>query len=350
MNKIAIIAGTRPNFVKIAPLAAELKKTQTPYFIVNTGQHFSREMSKDFLKELSVIPDYKLRPSQATSLTQFSQILIGLEKVFNKEKPSLVIVVGDVNSTLAGALSAKKLNIKLAHIEAGLRSYNQKMPEEYNRVLTDHLADILFASSKNDIENLKRENLTGKVYLVGNIMIDALATFNKTPLPNNEKGEFYFCTLHRAENVDDRKVFSEILDALEIISADCRIYLPLHPRTKERVQQFGLAKKIKQIFTLLPSIGYRQSISFQKNAKLILTDSGGVQEEASYLGTPCLTLRTETERPVTIDFGTNTLAGVTKQSILKAYRQKPLKKMTSKIPFWDGKTSSRIVKVLIREK
>ncbi|MDP2910216.1 MAG: UDP-N-acetylglucosamine 2-epimerase (non-hydrolyzing), partial [bacterium] len=324
-DKIAIIAGARPNFVKIFPLAISLRKNRIPYFIVNTGQHFSKEMSADLLKEFSLAPNYSLKPNTKTSLRQFSDILVGLEKIFIRENPSLVIVVGDVNSTLAGAIAAKKLNLKLAHIEAGLRSHNRKMPEEYNRVITDRLADILFVSSESDIKNLKKENISKGIYFVGNIMMDTLAFFRKKIKTTKRPEEFYLCTIHRSENVDNEKVFTEMIDALEIISKDCKIYLPLHPRTRKMAVRLGLYKRLNKIFSLLPVLSYEESLYFQKNAKLILTDSGGIQEEASFLGTPCLTLRTETERPVTIKFGTNTLAGVTKKSILRAYSKKKLR-------------------------
>jgi UDP-N-acetylglucosamine 2-epimerase len=345
-DKIAIIAGARPNFVKIFPLASALRKNKISYFIINTGQHFSKEMSVDLLREFSLVPNYNLKPDAKTSLRQFSDILIGLEKIFIKENPSLVIVVGDVNSTLAGAITAKKLNLKLAHVEAGLRSHNLRMPEEYNRMITDRLSDLLFASSKSDIDNLKKENIFNNIYLVGNIMIDTLVFFSKKIKAVRKPEKFYFCTIHRAENTDNKKVFREIIDALEIISKDCKVYLPLHPRTQKMALKFGLYKRLSKIFSLLPVLNYEESLYFQKNAKLILTDSGGIQEEASFLGTPCLTLRTETERPITVKFGTNILAGVTRESILRAYSKKKSLRSKTKIPFWDGKTSERIVKIL----
>ena len=346
MKKIAIISGARPNLVKILPLCAELKKQRIPYFNVYTGQHFSDKMSAIFFDEFGIKPDYTLLSSKKSVLKQFSNIIVGLEKILLKENPSLVIVVGDVNSTLAGALVAHKLNLKLAHVEAGLRSYNPKMLEEMNRVITDRLAHILFTSSKSDIGNLKKEGIVKNIYFVGNIMIDTLKRFSKEIENKKPAEKFYFCTLHRAENVDDKKVFTGILDALEIISRDCKIYFPLHPRTRKMVKHFGLHDRLIKIFTLIEPLNYKNSLYFQKNAELVLTDSGGVQEESSYLGTPCLTVRTETERPVTLKCGTNTLAGISKSSILEAYNQKKLKKLKTKIPLWDGKTSERIVRIL----
>jgi UDP-N-acetylglucosamine 2-epimerase (non-hydrolysing) len=273
-----------------------------------------------------------------------ADIMIGLEKIFLSEKPDLVVVVGDVNSTLSAALVANKMGIKLAHVEAGLRSGNKLMPEETNRILTDKLSDLLFVTEEDGVANLKREGITKGVYSVGNIMIDTLTLL----LPKVKKSteHFYFCTLHRAENVDNKKVFAEILDALEEISHDAVIYLPLHPRTAKMAEKFGLEGRLKKIFKILPPLSYQETLYYQKNAKLVLTDSGGIQEETSFLGTPCLTLRTETERPITVKKGTNKIAGVTRASILKAYVEHPRKHKKTKIPLWDGKTAKRIVKIL----
>lgn len=345
-KKIAIIGGARPNFMKIMPLAKELDLQKIPFFIINTGQHFSPEMSGKLLSEFGIKPKYNLRPSHKSVVRQFADILTGLEAIFLEEKPDLIIVVGDVNSTLIGALVANKLHIKLVHIEAGLRSHNYQMPEEYNRKITDNLADILFATTKNDVENLKKEKAAGKIYHVGNIMLDTLKYhLDKLPFRKTEE-KYYFCTFHRAENVDDPAVFRGILDALREIAKDAPIYLPLHPRTEKMAKKFGYYKNLKSIFKILSPLGYQETVLFQKNAKLILTDSGGIQEEASFLGVPCLTLRTETERPITIQSGTNTLAGVSKASILKTYKNKKLNYKKAKIPLWDGQTAKRIVKIL----
>lgn len=350
MNKVAIISGTRPNLVKILSLCAEFKKQKVPFFCVYTGQHYDDKMSSDFFIEFNIKPDYILSPSKKTVIQQMSDIMVGIEKILLREKPKLVVVVGDVNSTLAGALVAKKLNIKLAHVEAGLRSYNQKMPEEANRVITDHLADILFTSSEADIRTLKSEGIKRGVYFTGNIMIDALARFEKKLKINKSPEKFYYCTFHRAENIDDKKTFSGILDALEIIAKDHKLYLPLHPRTKKMAEIFHLSSRLNKIFSVLPPLSYTDSLYYQKNAKLILTDSGGIQEESSYFGVPCLTIRTETERPITVTHGSNTLVGGTSiQLILDAYRKKKLEKIQTEIPFWDGKTSERIVKILKKQ-
>ncbi|KKR49046.1 MAG: UDP-N-acetylglucosamine 2-epimerase [Candidatus Magasanikbacteria bacterium GW2011_GWC2_40_17] len=344
-TKIAVIGGARPNFMKIAPLCRAFDKQGMKYFIVNTGQHFDKNMAQNFFKEFKIQPNYNLRPPKNSVVKQFSGIMTGLEKILLKEKPNLVIVVGDVNSTLAAALVANKLKIKLAHIEAGLRSFNLAMAEEHNRVLTDHLSDYLFVTAEEGLTNLKKEGFTKNIYFVGNIMLDTLKFF--LPKIKKTKEEFYFCTLHRPENVDHQRIFEDVLNALAIIAQDQKIYLPLHPRTKKMAEKFGLMNKMRRIFKLLPPLNYQDSIFYQKNARLVLTDSGGMQEEASFLGVPCLTLRQETERPTTVTKGTNIIGGVTKQSILKAYqvvKNRPLKKIN--IPKWDGRAAERIANVI----
>jgi UDP-N-acetylglucosamine 2-epimerase (non-hydrolysing) len=343
-KKIAIIAGARPNFMKIVPLVFSFQKENLPYYVINTGQHFDESMAKVFFDEFGVQPDYSLTPSTNSVVVQFTDIMIGIEKIFIENVPALVVVVGDVNSTLAGALVANKMHIPVVHVEAGLRSHNAQMPEETNRILTDHISDILFVTMEEGVQNLEKENVRGTIYQVGNIMIDTLVQHIDSVESTSEK--FYFCTLHRAENVDNKNIFSDILNALQIISEDAKIYLPLHPRTKKKAIEFGLLSQMEQIFEMLPPLSYKESLYYQKNAALVLTDSGGVQEETSYLGTPCLTLRTETERPITVSEGTNTLAGVTKESILSAYREKNQEKKHPTIDLWDGKTGERITKIL----
>lgn len=346
-DKIAIICGARPNFMKVAPLHKEFKKRNVNHFIINTGQHFSKELANDFVKEFDIEINYTLYPTKDSVISQFVDIMKGLEDVFVKEKPVLVVVVGDINSTLAGALVANKMNIKLVHIEAGLRSYNNFMPEEYNRVLSDRMANILLTTSEEGKNNLEKEGIVNNVYFVGNIMIDTLVQF--LPKIKATKDEFYFCTLHRAENVDNKKVFTDILQALEVISKDKKIYLPLHPRTRKMATKFGLLKKMQDIFEILSPITYKESLYYQKNAKLVLTDSGGIQEESSYLGTPCITLRTETERPITVEAGTNFIGGVSTKSILEAYKKISFEKKDTNIIYWDGKTSQRIADILVKE-
>tara|TARA_Y100000310_G_scaffold169635_2_gene169841 strand:- start:7232 stop:8305 length:1074 start_codon:yes stop_codon:yes gene_type:complete len=345
-QSIAIIAGARPNFMKVAPLIYELEKQDMDHFLVNTGQHWSKFMAYNFLKEFNIKPKHTLKPAKPTVAKQMSDIKKGLEDIFTKEQPSIVVVVGDVNSTLAGAQVAHKMKIPLAHIEAGLRSFNLKMPEEHNRIKTDKISDLLFVTQQEGVKNLKNEHVRGQIHFVGNIMIDTLEMFSKKAKHIAKEKKYYFCTLHRAENVDDKKVFSEIVSALEIIAKGAVIHLPLHPRTRIMANQFKLLDRLKRACNLLPPLSYSKSVSYMKNASLILTDSGGVQEEASFLGVPCLTLRTETERPITVTQGTNIVAGVTKESILKAYSKVNFKKRKTNIKYWDGKTSKRIASIL----
>ena len=339
---IAFIGGARPNFMKLAPLAVALKKERMPFFVVNTGQHFDAAMAGRFFQEFGLAPDYSLKPSRASTLRQMADILLGCEKIFTREKPALVVVVGDVNSTLCAALAARKMNIPVAHVEAGLRSRNPAMPEETNRILTDHMSDMLFVTEESGLKNILSEGIATRARFVGNIMIDTLASV--LPSIGESKEKFYFATLHRAENVDRKDVFSSILDALQVIAKDLTIYLPLHPRTKKTAAAFGFLPRMRRALAILPPLSYHETIFYEKNACLILTDSGGIQEEASFLGVPCLTLRTETERPITVTRGTNTVAGVTRESILRAYRRVQFRKKKCRIHLWDGKAGERIVR------
>lgn len=345
-KKIAIIAGARPNFMKVAPLCHELKKCRIPFILINTGQHFSSEMSRDFLREFKLKPNYSLKPSKTSQEAKMLDIKKGLEQIFSKENPCMVVVVGDVNSTLWSAKVAHKMKIKLAHIEAGLRSFNNKMPEEHNRIQTDKLSDLLFVTQEEGMKNLREEKVLGRAYFVGNIMIDTLKMFSSRVEKQVKDKKYYFCTLHRAENVDNRKVFNDIVSALEVIGRDAPIYLPLHPRTKKQAKKFSIIKRLYRACTILAPLSYSESVSFQKYSKLVLTDSGGVQEETSFLGIPCITLRTETERPITVVKGTNIIGGVSERSILKAYRGIDFKKRKTRIKYWDGKTAQRIAKII----
>ena len=343
-RKIALVGGARPNFMKIAPIYHVLKEKNMPFFLLNTGQHFDEKMSKQFFREFKIAPHYNITPSTTTPISQLTSMMLEIEKIFTKEKPAIVVVVGDVNSTFVAAYVAHKMKIPVAHVEAGLRSRNREMPEEINRILVDQISDLLFVTEKEGIKNLKKENIAGEVHFVGNIMMDTLALFADSIKPTDN--DFYFCTLHRAENVDHQEIFAEILDALEVISKDAPIFLPLHPRTAKKAEEFGLMTRLKNIFRLLEPLAYSEAVYYQKNAKLVLTDSGGIQEETTFLGTPCITLRKETERPITVHLGTNTIGGVKKSTILKAYRTKDLKKKKVKIQLWDGRTANRIATVL----
>ncbi len=344
-KKIVLVGGARPNFMKIAPLYHELKKRLVNVFLINTGQHFDKAMALQFFREFKIRPHISLNPSRESVSKQMLDIMSGLEQIFTAERPDMVVVFGDVNSTLSAGLVAHKMGIFLVHVEAGLRSFNKQMPEEANRRMVDHISDILFVTEESGLKNLSRERVLGKVHFVGNIMMDTLSLF--LPKIKPKKDKFYFLTMHRGENVDNKDVFHQILTALEVISKDALIYLPLHPRTEKKAHEFGFLERIKALCRVLPPLSYQDTLSYQKHAKLVLTDSGGVQEETSFLGTPCITLRTETERPITVTHGTNMIGGVTTKSILRAYSRHSLVKKKMKVKFWDGKASKRIADILL---
>lgn len=343
-KKIAIIGGARPNFMKMAPLYRVLKKEGLDFITINSGQHFSDNMAQQFLDEFEIKIDYNINPRHDSLGLQLGDIFNGLKKILLKEKIELLIVFGDVNATLISALVAKELGVKVAHVEAGLRSFNDKMPEEKNRIITDQISDYLLAPSQDAVKNLQEEGVNGKIVLVGNIMIDNVHHFLPQIESSNE--EFYFCTLHRPENVDNKENILPILEALEYISKDKKIYLPLHPRTKKNIESFGLTSLLDKVFHILEPLNYKQSLYYQKNAVLVLTDSGGIQEESSIFGTACLTLRDDTERPITVTHGTNIVAGTSKEAIINAYQGISFVKKSIDIPLWDGQTSERIIKFL----
>jgi UDP-GlcNAc3NAcA epimerase len=328
LKKVASIVGARPQFIKLAPLSKVLRKNINE-IIVHTGQHYDENMDAVFFEELEIPePDYNLGVGSGTHGEQTGRMLIEIEKVLLNEKPDLVIVYGDTNSTLAGALAASKLHIPVAHVEAGLRSFNKNMPEEINRILTDHISDILFCPTQTAVENLKREGITKGVYLVGDIMFDALMHFSKISdikskileKLNINPGEYYLATVHRAENTDNYERLKNILTALSEISMfDRTVVFPVHPRTKKMIDVFELSHFMDKILVIEP-VGYLDMIKLEKNARAILTDSGGVQKEAFWLKVPCITLRDETEWIETVELGWNRLVGTDVGKILSAVR------------------------------
>ncbi len=386
--KWLIIAGARPNFMKIAPLIKTIKqyntnkKVDNPVIIpllVHTGQHYDRAMSKVFFDELNIPkPDINLGIGSGGHGKQTGKIMIAFEKVVQEQKPDLVIVVGDVNSTIACAMVATKLNIPVAHVEAGLRAFDRSMPEEINRILTDQISDYLFTHSPDANENLLKEGiLKEKIFFVGNIMIDSLMLISQytsnteifmrlkgiLPQKNEDKGVYALMTLHRPSNVDDKKILERVLDCLVEISEKIPILFPVHPRTKKQIMDFGLEDKLTWLnedfrplngqarnhFYALPPLGYLDFMALERNAKVMFTDSGGTQEETTILGIPCITLRENTERPVTITEGTNVLVGNIPENIKKAFEDAISKKqIKKKVPlFWDGKTAERIINILV---
>lgn len=364
--KVLTIVGARPQFIKAATLSREIKKfDKINEIIVHTGQHYNYNMSKIFFKELKIPkPKYFLGINKLDHGAMTGKMLEKIEKVFKKENPNLVIVFGDTNSTLAGSLAARKLNIPVAHIEAGLRSNNQNMPEECNRILTDRISTILFCPSSNAIKNLKAEgfpfsldkNTKQKLINIGDVMIDAMIYYKRYAKKNNilnklklKKKNYLICTLHRQENINDNlNNLLTIIDALEEISRDIEVILPIHPRTKKKII------KNKKLFNLgnIKIIDPQSYFAMQClliNAKMIITDSGGVQKEAYFYQVPCITLRDETEWIETLKFGWNQLIEINKKKIISAIKnnQIPLKK--KKITCYGrGNSANLICKFLIK--
>ena len=353
--KILNVVGARPNFMKIAPIVDEMKKTSDlSGVLIHTGQHYDEGMSDVFFRDLGIpIPDVYLGVGSGTHAEQTARIMVEFEKVCIEQQPDLVLVVGDVNSTMAATIVAVKLLIPVAHVEAGLRSFDRAMPEEINRIVTDALCEVLFTTSRDADENLKREGVhPAKIHFVGNVMIDTLlkhrtqaAALDVISRFEVEPGRYALVTLHRPSNVDDPAVLGGILEALHEIATSMPVIFPIHPRTAKRVQEFGL--ETRGIQTVEP-LGYLEFLSLTSNAGIVLTDSGGLQEETTILGIPCLTLRHNTERPVTIAHGTNMLTGPDKSRILDGFRQICSGNWQPAGPpeYWDGHAAERIVRVI----
>jgi len=345
--KIIVVAGARPNFMKIAPLMHEMQKhSNLDVFLVHTGQHYDKKMSDDFFTELNIpTPDINLGVGGGSHAEQTAKIMVEFEKVCISENPDLVVVVGDVNSTIACALVAKKLNIKVAHVEAGLRSFDFEMPEEINRVLTDRISDYLFVTEQSGIDNLHKEGYSvDKIFFVGNVMIDNLIDnlHKKTNIVKDlELDNYCLVTMHRPSNVDTKDKLLEILDIFDNVG--CQIVWPIHPRTLKNLESFGLSDRIAK-FVILEPQGYLDFITLVSSAKFVLTDSGGIQEETTYLGIPCLTMRENTERPSTITLGTNQLVH-NKEEILNALKYLGSHKHSIP-PLWDGHAAKRIVEII----
>jgi UDP-N-acetylglucosamine 2-epimerase (non-hydrolysing) len=359
--KIVCVCGARPNFMKIAPIMKALKESGKYYaLLVHTGQHYDKKMSQFFFEELNIPqPDINLEVGSGSHAVQTAEIMKRFEPVVLDFKPDYVLVVGDVNSTIACGLVAVKLGIKLIHVEAGLRSFDRTMPEEINRVLTDSISDLLFVTEQSGVDNLKKEGVdSDKVYLVGNVMIDTLlANRQKAEQSdileqlNLEKKKYAVITLHRPSNVDDIKSLERIIAAFEVIQKDIKLVFPVHPRTRNNISGTDLQCRVEamQNLILLEPVGYLDFLKLTANAAVAITDSGGIQEETTILQIPCMTLRENTERPVTITEGTNRLVNLTTQDILNAY--KDIKDnnfdVSGKIPhLWDGHAADRIVQII----
>lgn len=365
--------GARPNFMKMAPIHRELQKykKQVTHKIVHTGQHYDRKMSGIFFKELELPePHIYLNAGSKSHAEQVADIMVKFEKVVAKEKPDLVLVYGDVNSTTAAALVCAKMygkngqSVPVAHIESGLRSFDLLMPEEINRKVTDVIANYLFVTEPSGIKNLTKEGYDKKkVFYVGNTMIDSLNFYLKKIKKNKilqelavSEKNYMLVTLHRPSNVDSKKNLSKILDVFKKINKInplLDIVFPVHPRTYKMIEKFGLDKTISSIKNLIITepLGYLDFLNLTYNAKFIMTDSGGIQEETTFLKIPCLTLRENTERPVTSDIGTNTICGLDENLIIKKIKEiENGKYKKGKIPkYWDGKAAGRIVKILLKK-
>ncbi len=356
-----VAAGARPNFMKVAPVIRALKRRGGEFAVrlVHTGQHYDESLSDTFFRELKIdAPEKNLGAGSGGHAEQTARILEAFDDVLAERRPHLVVVVGDVNSTLACALAAAKRLVPVAHVEAGLRSFDRRMPEELNRVLTDALSDFLFVTEESGMENLAREGLSARAFLVGNVMIDTLLE-NRDRAARESKamarlgvapGSFVLVTLHRPENVDDASALREIASALETLAAERPIIFPVHPRTRGRLEAAGLASRLEQAAgaRLSGPMPYLDFVNLLANAALVLTDSGGIQEEAAVLGTPCLTVRGSTERPSTLAAGRHRLVQKLAGSIVASARElSAAGRAKGPVPsLWDGKASERIAEIL----
>ncbi len=360
--KIINVVGARPNMMKIAPIITAMQKHHNLQpILLHTGQHYDQQMSQIFFDELGIPrPDIYLGIGSGSHAEQTANIMIAFDKILIDQQPDIVLVVGDVNSTMACAITATKRHIPVVHIEAGLRSFDRTMPEEINRLITDAIADMLFTTSRNANKLLQKEGIPPhKIFFVGNVMIDTLtqhrdkAKHLNTPEKFSLKAkEYALLTLHRPANVDNKQTFNRILDALITIQQDIPILFPAHPRTQKRIEEFEFTKRLTaapHIHIIEPQ-GYLAFLDLMMHARMMLTDSGGIQEETTILSIPCLTLRENTERPITITEGTNQLVGSDPEKIISAAKTILAKSDTShSIPeLWDGHTADRIVTTLLK--
>ncbi len=346
--------------MKIAPLCAEMRRyPRVAQVLVHTGQHYDYEMSKAFFDDLEIPEaDVNLEVGSGSHAEQTGRIMLAFEKVLLQTKPDLILVVGDVNSTIACALTAVKMGIKIAHVEAGLRSFDRSMPEEINRLLTDAISDFLFTTCRDAEVNLSREGIAPeKIFFVGNVMIDTLVKHQEKARKsdvlkrlNLSPSGYAFLTLHRPGNVDRRENFEKIIKSLEFIQEKTKIVYPVHPRTRKKIAEFLLAERFQTMrnIKMTDPLGYLDTMNLVMNAKFVMTDSGGLQEETTFLGIPCLTLRENTERPVTVEVGTNTVVGIEPEKIIATGLQIMAGgyKRGSIPELWDGKAAVRIVKII----
>jgi len=357
--RVLHIVGARPNFMKVAPIMAQMSKYPSVFdqFLVHTGQHYDERMSAVFFEELGLPrPSDYLNVGSGSHAEQTARVMLAFERVVLQHKPALVVVVGDVNSTVACSLVCAKLGIPVAHVEAGLRSGDRTMPEEINRIVTDQLAELLFTPSRDADCNLRKEGIdTERIHFVGNVMIDTLVKLLPTARERNtagglglQTGEYVLATIHRPSNVDDSGTLAAIMEALREIAAVKPVLFPVHPRTRQRLE--AMAGRATEAIRLIEPQSYLDFVSLTLNARMVITDSGGVQEETTFLGVPCLTLRHNTERPVTLTHGSNRLVPRGPDGLVSAFHsaldedERPVG-----VPeYWDGQSAARIVSVLLQ--
>lgn len=360
MKAISVV-GARPNFMKVAPIHRALAASGVVQsIIVHTGQHYDERMSEVFFRQLELPePDIYLGVGSGSHAQQTARVMVEFEKVVQEEKPDVVIVVGDVNSTLACSLVASKCHIPVAHVEAGLRSNDRRMPEEINRIVTDSISDLLFVTEQSGLDNLEREGVSrDKVHFVGNVMIDSLLHFREKASQSQileqlglRPSQYALVTMHRPSNVDAPETLEAIVETLESLASSCPVVFPVHPRTLARTREFGLADRLHAIKNLVlqEPLGYLEFLRLMEKAAVVVTDSGGIQEETTCLGIPCLTIRESTERPITIEMGTNELLPLVPSRIASRATALMQSGATSGRvpPKWDGHAAERIVQVLV---
>lgn len=360
MRTVMIVVGTRPEIIKMAPIIRAFQKNEIPLIFVHCGQHYDYNMSQQFIEELELpTPDYGYKVKADTQGTQTAQIIIHMEQLLRKTSPTLILVEGDTNGVLATALAAVKLGIPVGHVEAGLRSFDLRMPEEHNRRLTDHISTYLFAPTENAEKNLKRENVWGKIYVTGNTIIDAviqhlpIAEKKSKILESIRFERFALATAHRAENVDNLFVLKNFIEAF--IEASIPVVYPMHPRTRKRLRQSTFLNKIEAMKNLqiLPPLGYLDFLTLMKKCEIIITDSGGIQEEATApcIRKPVLVIRLSTERPEAVKEGFAKVVGTEKQKILKSVKEtlEKRRRLPTTSPYGDGKAAEKIVKIIKEE-
>jgi UDP-N-acetylglucosamine 2-epimerase (non-hydrolysing) len=353
--KILLAAGARPNFMKIAPLMWEIaKRGSIKSCLVHTGQHYDQRMSQIFFEELGIPqPDVDLGVGSGSHAFQTAEVIRKFEPVVLEHKPDAVVVVGDVNSTLACSITAVKLGVPVAHVEAGLRSFDRTMPEEINRILTDNISRWLFVSERSGIENLRREGVSDeRIFFVGNVMIDTLLACRKRAEDsrvlqslNLEDGNYGVITLHRPSNVDDPAAMAKLLDALEDIQREMVLVFPVHPRSRKSLN--GRTGASMPNLRLIEPLGYLDFLKLMSHSRVVFTDSGGIQEETTVMGIPCLTLRPNTERPATVAEGTNLLVGTDRNAIVRAFHETVARPKAGRVPErWDGLAAQRVIDIL----